>query len=237
MGVYFFIAAKRMTWDPVWEQLFSTRDWGRYPSEDLIRFVARNFFSSLDRTAVRMLEVGCGPGANLWFLAREGFAVYGMDGSATATAIARRRLDTECPGWKTVSGGSAVITGDIAQLPWPDAHFHAAIDAEAVYCNDFDESRRIYSEMYRVTRPGGKLFVRTFACGTWGEGTGRQEGDRRFSVAVGPLAGKGPSRFTSLDEIPTLLAPWRVREINLITRTLEYQRQSIREWVVEADRE
>jgi SAM-dependent methyltransferase len=225
-----------MTWDPVWEQVFSSRDWGRYPGEDLIRFVARNFFAVSNRAATRMLEVGSGPGANLWFLAREGFAVYGMDGSATAAAIARRRLDSECPGWSERSGGGEVLTGDILQLPWPDSLFDAAIDAEAVYCNDFEDSRRIYGEMHRTTRPGGKLFVRTFACGTWGEASGRQLGARRFIVEGGPLAGKGASRFTSLDEIPALLAPWRIREINLVTRTVESRSQTIREWIIEGEK-
>lgn len=225
-----------MTWDPVWEQVFSSREWGRYPAEELIRFVARNFFASADRSATRILEVGSGPGANLWFLAREGFAVYGVDGSPTAVATARRRLDTECPGWSRASGGGELVTGDIMRLPWPEEHFHAAIDSEAVYCDDFEDSRSIYGEMHRATRTGGKLFVRTFACGTWGEGTGRQLGPRRFIVEVGPLAGKGPSRFTSLDEIPVLLAPWRIREINLATRTLESQTQVVREWIIEGEK-
>lgn len=225
-----------MTWDPVWESVFSSREWGRYPAEDLVRFVARNFFALSDRSATRIVEVGCGPGANLWLLAREGFAAYGMDGSPTAVAMARRRLETECPGWNLGAGGGELLTGDILHLPWPEAHFHAAIDSEAVYCNDFEDSRTIYQEMHRVTRPQGRLFVRTFACGTWGEGTGRQLGPRRFLVDTGPLAGKGPSRFTALDEIPELLAPWRVREINLVTRTLGSQTQVIREWIIEGDK-
>jgi SAM-dependent methyltransferase len=225
-----------MTWDPVWEQVFKSREWGRYPAEDLIRFVARNFFAMADRSATRILEVGSGPGANLWFLAREGFAVFGVDASPTAVEMCRRRLDAECPGWSRGAGGGELVTGDIMQLPWPDEYFHAAIDSEAVYCNDFEDSRRIYGEMHRVTRTGGKLFVRTFACGTLGEGTGRQLGPRRFIAEAGPLAGKGPSRFTSLDEISVLLSPWRIREINMVTRTLESQTQVIREWIIEGEK-
>jgi SAM-dependent methyltransferase len=222
-----------MTWDPVWERLFSSGDWGRYPGEDLIRFVARNFYAVADRSATRILEVGCGPGANLWFLAREGFAAHGIDGSPSAAAKSRSRLDTECPGWSARAGGGEVVTGEMVQLPWPDAYFDAAIDSEAVYCNSFEDSCRIYRDMHRVTRPGGRLFVRTFACGTWGEGSGPQLGRRRFIADAGPLADKGPSRFTSFEEIPALLAPWHIRQIELITRTMESQAQIIREWIVE----
>jgi SAM-dependent methyltransferase len=64
-----------------WNKLFSDRTWGRYPSEDLVRFVARTFGNGEGKSA---LEVGCGPGANLWYLAREGFETCGVDLSPVA---------------------------------------------------------------------------------------------------------------------------------------------------------
>ena len=222
-----------MAWDPVWERVFNSQAWGKYPGEDLIRFVARNFYAAPDRGAVRILEVGSGTGANLWFLAREGFAAYGVEGSPTAAEVSRQRLGAECPGWNEAPRSGHVVTGDIAQLPWPDDFFGAVIDSEAVYCNDYAESCAIYREMYRVTRPGGGLFVRTFASGSWGDGIGEQVGPRRFIADSGPLAGKGPSRFTSFEELPALLEPWQIVEINLATRTLDSQHEVIREWIVE----
>ena len=101
-----------MSWDPVWENVFRSQAWGKYPGEDLIRFVARNFYGVPDRSAIRLLEVGCGPGANLWFMAREGFTVYGIDGSQTAIDQARARLDAECPGWK-----GQLWCGDMGKIP------------------------------------------------------------------------------------------------------------------------
>ena len=65
-----------MSWDPTWEDIFRNRQWGRYPPEELVRFTARRYFQALDRKAVSMLEIGCGAGANIWFLAREGFDVH-----------------------------------------------------------------------------------------------------------------------------------------------------------------
>jgi 2-polyprenyl-3-methyl-5-hydroxy-6-metoxy-1,4-benzoquinol methylase len=87
-------------WHQVWEQVFLSQAWGKYPSEDLIRFVARNFYKSEDRSRVKILEVGCGPGANLWFFAREGFSFSGVDGSAAAIEQATARLDAEVLGWR-----------------------------------------------------------------------------------------------------------------------------------------
>jgi cyclopropane fatty-acyl-phospholipid synthase-like methyltransferase len=41
------------------------------------------------------LAVGCGPGPNLWYRARDGFTVAGIDGSANAIDSARERLRAE----------------------------------------------------------------------------------------------------------------------------------------------
>lgn len=223
-----------MTWDSVWETVFTSQPWGKYPGEDLIRFVARNYYHVADRGAVRILEVGSGTGANLWYLAREGFAAFGVEGSESAAQFARRRLDIETPGWDAPPRGGRIEVGDILNLPAPDGSFDAVLDSEAVYCNSYEDSRRIYAEMYRVARPGGRLFVRTFATGSWGDGIGRKVGPQAYIADAGPLAGKGYSRFTPLEQLPDLLSPWVIHEVNLITRSVDRRNHEIREWVIEA---
>ena len=59
-----------MTWDPVWETVDRMRAWGQSPGEDVIRFVKGRFPQQAARSDVRLLEVGGGSGANLWFMAR-----------------------------------------------------------------------------------------------------------------------------------------------------------------------
>ena len=44
---------------------------------------------------IKVLEIGCGTGSNIWFLAREGFDVFGLDGSQTAILKTREKLDRE----------------------------------------------------------------------------------------------------------------------------------------------
>ena len=216
-----------MSWDPVWENVFSSQAWGKYPGEDLIRFVARHFYRYPDRARIKLLEVGCGPGANLWFMAREGFSVYGVDGSATAIQQARQRLDLECPGWS-----GELYCGDMSLLPFADGSFDAVIDNEAVYCNPIDIARAIYAEMARVARPGGKLYSRTFATGSWGDGTGTNVGHNAWLVAEGPLHGKGYSRFTGRGEIADLVKGFSLTEIELITRSYEQETRTVREWLI-----
>lgn len=200
-----------MVWDPVWEDIYSSRPWGQYPGEDVIRFVAGNFYKAPDRSKVRLLEVGSGTGANLWFMAREGFCVHGVEGSGTAVRLACERLDRECPAWR--SAGGQVLVGDIATLPYPDAYFDAALDVVAVCYSPFDGARRIYGELARVVKPGGKLFVRTFERGCWGEGTGTRVGRDMWSCTEGHLAGCGATRFTAREDVAELLPDWNIDRV------------------------
>ena len=216
-----------MSWDPTWEGVFRSQPWGKYPGEELIRFVARNFFHVSDRASVNLLEVGCGPGPNLWFLAREGFSAYGVDGSQTAIELARSRLDAECPGWK-----GQLCRGDMLQLPFPDEFFDAVIDNEAVYCNDYPVAQRIYGEMSRVTKARGKLFCRTFAAGSWGDGTGERVGHNAWLVGEGPMYNKGFSRFTEDLEIRELIQGFHVVETELLTRTMDNGAHAVKEWII-----
>lgn len=200
-----------MAWDPVWEDIYRARPWGRYPGEDVIRFVAGNFYVAPDRSAVRLLEVGSGTGANLWYMAREGFCVHGIDRSETAVELTRQRLDRECPGWR--SAGGEVLTGDMASLPHPDAFFDAALDVVATCYSTFAEARLIYAELARVVKPGGLLFVRTFERGCWGDGTGTMVDRNMWSCSEGHLAGFGATRFTGQEELAELLPDWQLDRV------------------------
>jgi SAM-dependent methyltransferase len=220
-----------MSWDPVWETVYRSRAWGQYPGEDVIRFVKGRFSQAADRSQVRLLEVGCGSGANLWFMAREGFRVHGLDGSDTAVALARERLDRECPQWAATGGRLDV--GDLARLPYPDGYFDGVLDVVAVcYCT-FEESQRAYAEMARVVKPGGRLFSRMFARGCWGDETGEAAGRDMWKCGEGPLQGFGATRFAAVEDVPSLLQGWTVAGIERSGYSLEGGRREIRHLVVE----
>ncbi len=210
-------------WDPVWEELFRTRGWGRYPSEDLVRFMARTF---PEPARVRVLELGCGPGANLWYLAREGFRVVGLDGSPTALAECWRRLRAE-------GLHACLVRADAARLPFPAASFDVVLDVECLYANPWEAARRAVAEAARVLVPGGWLWSKTFAPGTSGEGDGEPapgEPGAWRRLRSGPLAGKGFTRFTPRERLPALYQPLELVAVDETSRTDGPWR--VREWLV-----
>ncbi len=218
------------SWDPVWEEIFRTRAWGKYPPEELIRFVARSFYRAPDRKAVRLLDAGCGPGSCCWYLAREGFSVTGIDGSPTALQLAHERLTAE-----RLSGTWAQT--DLLHLPLKTASFDGVIDIAAIQQNRMASMRAIFYEIHRVLRPGGRFFSMMLAHGSWGDGLGRQIEPRTYTdISAGPYAGEGITHFAIEDEIRELLTPFESYSLEMSTRTYENRTHEVRHWIITATR-
>jgi len=216
-------------WDNGWDNLFNRVEWGKYPGEELIRFIARKFYSVPDRQSVRLLEVGCGTGANIWFLAREGFRVDGLDGSQVALNLAASRLAKE--------GLNADLSiGDATCLPYEDNVFDAVIDVECIYANSLADSRKIIDECHRVLKPGGWFYSKTFATGMTGEETSEPlqgESHTYLRMPDAPLhSDYGIIRLTSREEITMLYGPLEDLEVDYIERSQNNQKTKIKEWII-----
>jgi SAM-dependent methyltransferase len=214
-------------WDPVWEQIFSTREWGKYPPEHVVRFVATHFYCVPDRKAVRLLEIGCGPGANVWFMAREGFGVSGIDGSPTAIKQASERLATE--------GLTADLrVGDYATIPWSDSSFDGAVENVSLYCNPWNAVERALREIRRVLRPGAPFLSSFFSDRTWGYGLGTMvEPDGFIDITEGPLAGAGFCLFLNRKRVDELFCEFDHVVVERISRTMEDDQRLIEQFVID----
>jgi len=125
----------------------------RYPNEELLRFLGRHYFSvpRAQRSAIRMLELGCGSGANLWMIAREGFDAHGIDLSSEAIHLCRQMLES----W----GVSATLNaGSMTACPYTAGHFDALLDVFSSYCLDESGFTKFLDEVSRLLRPGGRFF-------------------------------------------------------------------------------
>jgi SAM-dependent methyltransferase len=216
-----------MSWDPVWESIFSSRPWGRYPQEEVVRFVARAFYRTPDRSEVRILELGCGPGSGAsWFVAREGFALSGIDGSPTAIEKSRARFAEE-------GLAGEFVHGDVTELPWADASFDAVLDVGCLTCNTEQEAARIVAEVHRVLKPAGLHFSLTPKAGCWGDGTGeRLDATTRFNVEEGVFKQMGKTRFATEESIRRLYASFTDLSLEYEARSAENRTREVLHWVI-----
>jgi len=77
-----------------WNKILQGRQ-NEYPSELLIRFVARNYYDLPFHEQITFLDIGSGAGANAMFLASKGFHVITVDKAITAHAQHQRDIN-EC---------------------------------------------------------------------------------------------------------------------------------------------
>src|ERR1700730_10519810 len=117
--------------DPVSEQsVYGGGTFVRCPYDQVATFVFRNLRKK-SRRDTRILEVGCGPGSNLWFLNQEGFACSGFDASRLAIEYARVRC------------GKAVNlkVAEFPQVPF-DGTFDLVIERAAICYVPFDVAKQ-----------------------------------------------------------------------------------------------
>ena len=113
----------------------------------------------------RVLDLGCGAGRHLVFLARQGFEMYGTDVDPYGLARARSWLEQE--------GLSAhLAVADMDALPFPGGFFDAVVSTNVIHHNLLDGIRRTVAGVRRVLQPGGWFFATVNAWGDFKEGRG-----------------------------------------------------------------
>ena len=124
-----------------------------YPNEELLRFFGSYYFSLAPeaRRQVRVLELGCGSGANLWMIAREGFEAHGIDLSQEGLLLCEQMLRK----W----GASAnVKQGNMTALDYENEFFDVVVDVFSSYCMPEKEFDQFLDEVKRVLKVGGRFF-------------------------------------------------------------------------------
>jgi SAM-dependent methyltransferase len=191
-----------------------------------VRFIARNFYGK-KRGTVRMLEVGCGPGANTWYLAREGFDVYGIDGSKTAIQEAKARIEGE-------ELKANLCTGDVISLPYESGYFDLVIDVECLCANSGDNTDCILQQIKRVLKDGGLFYSLTFTDKMYIGKSSKKLGRLEYSeIPDGPLAGKGFVRLTDRHSIEKLYGKhFDIISVDRVERTDRNGSVEICEWII-----
>lgn len=119
--------------------------------EDNVVLFARTLLEAKPR---RVLDFGTGTGRHTLYLARLGFDVYGFDWSEAAITICKQQLAEQ-----GLAANLTVWDMNDIPLPYQDDFFDAVIAVRVLHHTFVQNVRRIASEIARITRSGGYLYV------------------------------------------------------------------------------
>lgn len=189
----------------VWNAAFGERPGllGRCPYDYVASFLFRFAPSDAPLTDVSVLEVGFGGGANLWFAARQGFRVAGIDVSDHAVEAARAMFARE--------GLDADLQrAPFTALPFDDGRFDLVFDRCSLSYASPAEARSAAAEIRRVLRPGGKFLFNPYSDRSSAAAVSSADDERGASA---PVAGRAAVRFYGRTDIEALLDGWKIVEI------------------------
>jgi len=204
---------KSRTFDPIWEQKYSSGHMERYPWDSVVSFVFKNLPKDKPRSAIHLLEVGCGTGSNLWFAAREGLSVAGVDGSESAINAAKLRFKEE-----DLKGDFRVA--DFTSLPFEDDYFDLIIDRGALVCCGFSMGKLAISEIHRVMKKGARFLFNPYSDRHSSYSAGLLGPDGLvLDIAQGTMVGVGQICFYGRQQVESALKDFNIISLQHIECT------------------
>lgn len=201
-----------------WESNYKKGRYNKWPYDIVISLIFR-FYGKEKREEVKVLDLGCGGGNNTYFLSKEKFQTYAIDGSPTSIKITEQRLNDE--------GLSADLkVANFKNLPYKNNFFDCIIDRASVYCNVWGDIKKIYEEIYRVLKKGGRYigFLPNIKHPGLKYGT-EFEKNTYNNFRSGSFADSEIAHFFTKEEIDELLGNFEIEDIleHLIVSSLNKQ--------------
>ena len=183
----------------IWESIFSSREWGKYPPEELVR-VASRYRNSRKSFYLNCLELGPGPGANALLLVDLFDKYSAIDVSSTAINKLENRINDNIK-----IPNLDLKVGCFSSLPWENNTFNFICDNFSTYANEMSIIKNTFLEVARVLSVESIFYSRVWGSDCYGLETGTEIEKNTFQdLKEGPCAGFGVSHLYSFAEINSI---------------------------------
>lgn len=144
----------KKTWETSFQAQISDDAYNTAPVEALVRNISyylRSRYKKDDFKNLHFLELGCGTGPNLIWLAKKGIKVSGIDISSTALKLCEANLTAH----NLKNKVDKLIEGSVTNVPFPDNFFDGIIEACVFQHLNKNERKQAFEEVNRLLKPGG----------------------------------------------------------------------------------
>ena len=185
-----------------WNQILRRKEYSQENPDEIVV----NLASILEkRKFKRALDLGCGTGRHVIYLAERGFEAYGADISETGvkqtnTRLRSRKLEAE------------IIKCDMKSIPFIDSCFEAVICVRTIYHQKLKEIRETISEIHRVLKKNGLLLTNFHAKRSSKYRKGIKIEENTFMQENGPERGV-LHHFVDENELRELLKDFKIVDL------------------------
>lgn len=176
-------------------------DWGGRWTEPFLPLLRR-------AGAERVLELGCGSGNDAARLARAGLEVVALDASAEAIGLARDRFGA--------LGIDFAVADMTEPLPFAKGSFDAVMANVSLHMFPDAVTRAVFTEIERVTRPGGLLLLHVNATSDRPLRAARRPVERELEPDYVLERAGQRVRFFSREYVADVLAGWADVDASLV---------------------
>ncbi len=203
-----------MNFSPEWEERYREHTHiSVWPWSDLVSYVMR--YAS-PRDHLRVLELGCGAGANIPLFIHLNSDYYGIDGSQAI-------VDALHPRFPALS--DKIVVGDFTrELPF-QGEFDLVCDRASLTHNTTSAIKDSIALVKKMLRPGGKFMgIDWFSTSHEGfaQGESAEDNYTRRAISTGPFAGVGRVHFSDKEHLMELFEGFTmdVLEHKIISRDI-----------------
>jgi len=197
-----------------WDQILLRKE---YHPESPDRIVVELVSILARRRAQRVLDLGCGAGRHVTYLAESGFTTYGADLSDTGLKLTKKRL-----GSRKID--AEIIKCDMKSLPYIQSCFDAVVCVQTIYHQTLKGIRETVSEIHRIQKKGGLLLANFHSKRSSKYGKGMEVEEDTFKQENGPEKGV-LHHFFEENELRELLGHFRV-DVEVIEKKIGNYLQS-----------
>lgn len=198
-----------MTFSQEWDEIYkSNKHMSVWPWSDLVSYVMR--YARPSGPGCRVLELGCGAGANIPFLKSLGVEYYGIEGSGSIVSMLWERF----PDLK-----KNIIIGDFTEtIPFSD--FDIVVDRSSLSHNTTVAIKRCLSLVHGKLKTGGKFIgIDWFSTlhTDYKEGVETEDKYTRDGYTKGRAAGVGRIHFSDKGHLMELFEAFTIEMMELKT--------------------
>lgn len=177
------------------------------------------------RNASQILDLACGAGRHVVYLAEQGFNLTGADFSETGLLMARDRV-------MKLKLDASFVKCDVKTLPFIKSSFDAVVCTRAIYHQKLTQMQETISEIKRVLSRNGLVLVDFLSTRTHSHGKGMEVEKNTFMEQEGMEKGI-THHFIDEDELKMLFRDFEILDIKLCEKHEEGKLRS--RWVVVAE--